>query len=112
MFPELAKKPYALTGYDQNYVLFESAARDGIGRNSVRREIWNPDEALHDPAGSPVLHGRSLPGTLLAKGRTVFLRRRDFQTLPTMLGFPSALLRPGETYWQRTLYAFERVAGY
>ena len=39
------------------------------------------------------------------------LEAQQFPDAPNQAGFPSVLLRPGEVYRQRTVYAFDRVRG-
>ena len=111
MFPELAKKPYALTGYDQNYVLSKAphemalAATVFAAKSGILMKLFTTQPGLQFYTGDHFREPFSPKAGLC-------LEAQGFPDAPNYAGFPSALLRPGETYWQRTLYAFERVAGY
>ena len=45
--------------------------------------------------------------TGMTSGRALRLRRQNFPDAPNHDNFPSAVLRPGETYTQTSVYAFE-----
>ena len=100
-------------GYDHNYVL-----RGGTG-------LETPDARVRDPRSGRVLEffttepgvqfytGNYLNGTLTGKGGVVYRKHQGFcleaQHFPDSVNqpnFPSAILRPGATYSQATIYKF------
>jgi len=100
-------------GYDHNYVL-----RGGTG-------LETPDARVRDPRSGRVLEffttepgvqfytGNYLNGTLTGKGGVVYRKHQGFcleaQHFPDSVNqpnFPSAILRPGATYSQTTIYKF------
>ena len=104
------------SGYDHNFVLNpQREAMDGVLRFAAR---------LADPAsgrvvevrttepGLQVYSGNFLGGTV-GKGGARYVRRsgiametQHFPDSPNQPAFPSATLRPGETYRSRTVYTF------
>ncbi|WP_216326997.1 aldose epimerase family protein [Deinococcus aestuarii] len=99
-------------GYDHNFVL-----RGGEGLKAAA--------TLHDPAsgrrvevfttqpGMQVYSGNFLDGSIVGKGGrryghrwAVCLETQHFPDSPHWPGFPSTVLRPGERFTSRTVYAF------
>lgn len=102
-------------GYDHNWVL-----RDYAGPGEVRRaaELFDPDSGrvmtvLTDQPGLQFYSGNFLDGTAVGKGGVSYGRRSGlcletqvFPDAPNKPDFPSAVLKPGETYRQTTIYQF------
>jgi aldose 1-epimerase len=100
-------------GYDHNYVI------DGGGRGVVlAAQASDPEsgrsmEVWTDQPGVQLYSSNDFDGTLAGKGGVIYQLRDAFcletQHFPDSVnqpGFPSTLLRPGETYRTTTLYKF------
>jgi aldose 1-epimerase len=100
-------------GYDHNYVI------DGGGRGIVlAARAWDPGsgrvmEVSTDQPGVQLYSSNNFDGTLPGKGGIIFALRAAFcletQHFPDSVnnpGFPSTLLRPGETYRTTTIHRF------
>ncbi len=97
-------------GYDHCYVIEGSGLR-------LAATAWDPDsgrvlEVLTDEPGLQFYSGNSLNG-VIGKAGLAYLRRsgfcleaNHFPDSPNQPGFPSTVLRPGETYTQTTIYRF------
>ncbi|HEX5214987.1 MAG TPA: aldose epimerase family protein [Vicinamibacterales bacterium] len=100
-------------GYDHNFVL----NRNGPGLVlAARLEDSSSGRALEISTTEPGLQfysGNKLDGTIVGKGKTLYVRRsgvcletQHFPDSPNHPGFPSTILRPGQTFKSRTVYAF------
>jgi len=101
-------------GYDHNFVL--NAKRRG-GLNTAA-ELLDPSSGrmltvLTEEPGIQFYSGNFLDGTLYGtsgrqyrQGDGLCLETQHFPDSPNKPGFPSTLLRPGETYETTTVYAF------
>lgn len=100
-------------GYDHNFVLDRTG--DGPARAA---SLFSPAsgramEVLTTEPGLQVYSGNFLDGTVAGKGGRVYGRRsavcleaQHFPDSPNQPGFPSTVLRPGETYRATTRYRF------
>jgi aldose 1-epimerase len=100
-------------GYDHNYVLDRD---EGAGLQLAAR-VYEPTtgrvmEVSTTEPGIQFYSGNFLDGTVTGKGhvykhRTGFcLETQHFPDSPNKPAFPSAILKPGEQYDTRTVYAF------
>jgi aldose 1-epimerase len=101
-------------GYDHNWALNEY--RKGMVRKIA--SLYDPKtgrfmEILTDQPGLQFYSGNFLNGTSIGKGGVAYqyrtalcLETQDFPDAPNKSNFPSAVLRPGETYKQTTIYEF------
>jgi aldose 1-epimerase len=100
-------------GYDINYVL------DGGGKKlALAARVYEPKtgrlmETYTTEPGVQFYSGNFLDGTLKGKGGVVYrkhyglcLEAQHFPDSPNHENFPSAVLRPGQTYTQTTVYKF------
>ena len=107
-FGALADPPHALDGFDQNFVLSGGAREPVLAaslygpRSGIRMRL------LSTQPGMQFYTGQHL-GPPFAPRAGLCLEAQRFPDAPNQPGFPSALLRPGEVYRQRTVYAFEWV---
>lgn len=105
------------TGYDHNYVI-DRQAGGGANRPARAAEVYEPTTGrvlsmrTTEP-GVQLYTGNFLDGSLTGKGGVVYGKHAGFcleaQKFPNAIntpGFPSVVLRPGETYRQVTVYAF------
>lgn len=100
-------------GYDHNWVL-DSACDDSI----VAAELYCPASGIDmkvytDEPGIQVYAGNFLDGTVTGKGGVVYQRRtaicletQKYPDTPNKPEWPSALLRPGETYTSHCVFEF------
>jgi len=98
-------------GYDHNWVL----ARSGTGL-SIAADVYEPKsgrtlQVTTTEPGLQFYSGNFLDGSLTGKEGRVYRQRygfcletQHFPDSPNKPGFPSATLRPGETYRTRTVY--------
>lgn len=103
-------------GYDHNWVLAEGGAdSDGLtlAARVVEPESGRVMEVYTTEPAIQFYAGNFLDGTLTGKGGVSYERRTGFclETQhypdgPNQPDFPSTILRPGETYSSRTVYAF------
>lgn len=99
-------------GYDHNYVT------DAGERFALAARVYEPTtgrvlEMYTDEPGFQFYTGNFLDGTLTGKGGVVYGKHAGFcleaQHFPDSINkpmFPSVVLRPGQTYRQRTEYVF------
>ncbi len=99
-------------GYDHNWVL------DGHGKLRKAAEVFDARsgivmQVLTDQPGLQFYSGNFLDGTIHGKHGIVYQRRTAlcleaqlFPDTPNHPQFPSATLRPGQTYRQTTIYKF------
>jgi aldose 1-epimerase len=103
-------------GYDHNFVLKrESPQSDEL---VLAARVWEPDsgrllEVKTTEPGVQFYSGNFLDGSLTGKQgepyghRSGFaLETQHFPNSPNQEGFPSTILRPGETYRSHTIYRF------
>jgi aldose 1-epimerase len=100
-------------GYDHNYVL-----SSGGGTMALAARVYEPTsgrvmEILTDQPGIQFYSGNFLDGTIAGKAGRVYgkhwgfcLETQHFPDSPNQPGFPSTILRPGETYRTRTIHKF------
>jgi len=100
-------------GYDHNFVLKDTADDELV----LAARVTEPTtgrvlEVLTVEPGVQFYSGNFLDGTLHGKGRTYEYRSgfclepQHFPDSPNEPGFPSTVLRPGETYSTRIVYRF------
>ncbi len=98
-------------GYDHNFVL------DGTGLRKVAETVASTSGRVMDvwttEPGLQFYTSNYLDGSAIGKGRMPYKRRyafcleaQDFPDSPNEASFPSAELKPGETYTQTTVYKF------
>lgn len=100
-------------GYDHNWVLAKKgnelsfAARVTEPKSGRVMEVWTTEPGLQ------FYSGNFLDGTDIGKGgvrygfRSAFcLEAQHFPDSPNHQGFPTTVLKPGETYRQKTIYKF------
>jgi len=100
-------------GYDHNYVL----NRTGDGLEKIA-EVYEPKsgrvmEVLTTEPGVQFYTGNFLDGSQIGKGGIEYKKNfgvcfepQHFPDSPNQPTFPSAILRPGETYFHHTVYKF------
>ncbi len=100
-------------GYDHNWVI-----DGGGGGMALAARVRDPGsgrvmEVLTDQPGIQFYTGNFLNGSNVGKGNKVYRHRygfcletQKFPDSPNQPGFPSSLLRPGETYTHRCVYRF------
>jgi galactose mutarotase-like enzyme len=101
-------------GYDHNWVL-DRGGRAGL-LPAARLEDPQSGRTLDISTTEPGIQfysGNFLDGTITGKGGRVYIHRsglcletQHFPDSPNHASFPSTILRPGETYRSRTVYAF------
>ena len=99
-------------GYDHNFVT------DAEGRFALAATVYEPTtgrvlQMYTDEPAFQFYTGNFLDGTLTGKGGAVYkqhnafcLEAQHYPDSPNKPSFPSTILRPGQTYRQRTEYAF------
>jgi len=100
-------------GYDHNWVI--NASRDPL---ALQARVYEPTtgrvlEVLSTEPGLQFYCGNFLDGTITGKGGWVYQHRNGFcmepqhyPDSPNKRGFPSAVLRPGQTFRSTILYRF------
>jgi aldose 1-epimerase len=103
-------------GYDHNYVLDRPPGSDGALIPAAR--VTDPGsgrflEVETTEPGIQLYSGNQLDGTLTGTGGVAYgpraglcLETQHFPDSPNQPGFPSTVLRPGETYRSATVYRF------
>lgn len=100
-------------GYDHNFVL--SRADDGLAHAArvVEPKSGRTLDVFTTEPGLQLYSGNQLDGTITGKGGRVYGRHRGFclepqhfPDSPNRAGFPPTVLRPGEEYRSRSVYAF------
>lgn len=107
----LTQVPGEPTGYDHNYVLTHAPGQPAA-------TVYEPVSGrtltvTTDQPGLQFYTGNFLDGTLTGQGDTRYgqhagfcLETQHFPDSPNQPGFPSTILRPGETFRSRTTYRF------
>ena len=100
-------------GYDHNYILANKSGRLDVAAEVYHRKSGRAVRMLTTEPGVQFYSGNSLNGTVTGKNRTVYTRRYGFcleaqhyPDSPNQPHFPSAILMPGDTYRQTTIYQF------
>jgi len=100
-------------GYDINYVINGGGKKLALAARVVGPKSGRVMEMLTTEPGVQFYTGNFLDGTVKGKGGAVYgkhtgfcLEAQHFPDSPNQKGFPSTILRPGETYRQRTVYRF------
>lgn len=100
-------------GYDHNW-----AINNPSGKLAVQAEVYEPTtgrvlEVLSTEPGLQFYSGNFLNGTITGKGGWVYQFRngfcmepQHFPDSPNKPGFPSTILRPGQTYRNTIIYKF------
>jgi len=100
-------------GYDVNYVLDSGGGKLALAARVVEPKSGRVMEMLTTEPGVQLYTGNFLDGTLKGKGGAVYrkhaglcLEAQHYPDSPNRKEFPSAILRPGKTYTQTTVYRF------
>ncbi len=106
-------------GYDHNFVLpplppgggMRFAARVEEPARGIRLEVWTTEPGLQFYSGN-MLDGsrRGRGAAVLARRTALCLETQHFPDSPNQSGFPTVVLRPGETFRSSTLYRFGTAA--
>jgi aldose 1-epimerase len=103
-------------GYDHNFVLTRSDTT--YQQLEPAATVYEPEsgrvmEVFTTEPGLQFYSGNFLDGTITGKGGVVYAHRsglaletQHFPDSPNQPGFPSTILRPGETYRTRTVWSF------
>jgi aldose 1-epimerase len=101
------------SGYDVNYVIRGGGKKLAKAARVVGPKSGRVMEMFTTEPGVQFYTGNFLDGTIKGKGGAVYrkhtgfcLEAQHFPDSPNQKGFPSAILRPGETYRQTTVYKF------
>jgi aldose 1-epimerase len=100
-------------GYDHNYVLNSGGKSLALAARAYEPKTGRVMEMLTTEPGVQLYTGNFLDGKLKGKGGVVYQKHAGFcleaQHFPDSVnqpGFPSVILRPGNTYTQTTVYKF------
>ena len=100
-------------GYDHNFVLNHKGAGMVLAARVLERTTGRVMEVSTTEPGVQFYTGNFFDGTITGKGGHAYQRRsgfcletQHFPDSPNKPSFPSTILRPGETYSSRTIYAF------
>jgi aldose 1-epimerase len=100
-------------GYDHNFVLTEAAEPLKLAAVVSEETSGRKMEVFTTQPGIQFYSGNFLDGTDIGKGgvrygfRSAFcLEAQHFPDSPNHQGFPTTVLKPGETYRQKTIYKF------
>ena len=100
-------------GYDHNYVLNRSSAGLALAARLEDPSSGRVLEVRTTEPGLQFYSGNKLDGSIYGKGRAQYIRRsglcletQHFPDSPNHPEFPSTILRPGQTFTSRTVYAF------
>ena len=112
---ERSEKQLALGGgYDHNWAL--DNADQGVRQVATLRDPGSGRRmfVLTDRPGMQFYSGNFLDGTVIGKGGAACSRRsgvaletQAFPDAPNQADFPTAILRPGEDFHSRTIFAFD-----
>ena len=100
-------------GYDHNFVLNGEAGALKLAARVADPVSGRVMEVHTTEPGIQFYTGNFLDGSITGKGvsyerRSGFcLETQHFPDSPNQDGFPSTILRPGETYTSRTIYSFD-----
>ena len=100
-------------GYDHNFVLNRSGTGLSLAARVVDPESGRKLEVLTTQPGVQFYTGNFLDGSIRGKGGKAYGRRsafcletQHFPDSPNKPGFPSTVLKPGETYRESTVFRF------
>ena len=100
-------------GYDHNFVLNRQGEGLSLAARVVEPTTGRVMEVSTTEPAVQFYTGNFLDGTLTGKGGHVYKRRyafcletQHFPDSPNKPSFPSTILKPGETYTSKTVYAF------
>ena len=100
-------------GYDHNWVLSDMTSAMRLAARVHEPTSGRVMEVLTEEPGIQFYAGNFLDGAITGKGGNVYeyrsgfcLETQHFPDSPNQPSFPSTILRPGETYQTRTIYAF------
>jgi aldose 1-epimerase len=100
-------------GYDHNWVLSDMTSAMRLAARVHEPTSGRVMEVLTEEPGIQFYSGNFLDGKITGKGGNVYeyrsgfcLETQHFPDSPNQSAFPSTILRPGETYQTRTIYAF------
>ena len=103
----------AAGGYDHNFVLNDYHGRLRPAARLYERVSGRVLEILTTQPGIQFYSGNFLDGSFAGKGGVVYnkyaglcLEPQHFPDSPNHPNFPSTILRPGEVYWQVSVYRF------
>ena len=104
-------------GYDHNWVLSDLSSDMRLAARVHEPTSGRVMEVTTEEPGIQFYSGNFLDGTLTGKYGSVYehrsgfcLETQHFPDSPNQPAFPSTILRPGETYQTRTIYAFSTDA--
>ena len=100
-------------GYDHNFVINRTGHGLSLAARVTEPESGRVMEVLTTQPGVQFYTGNFLDGTVHGKGGKVYGRRsafcletQHFPDSPNQPKFPSAEIKPGQTYHQTTVYKF------
>jgi aldose 1-epimerase len=100
-------------GYDHNFVVNHQDARLVLAARVTDPESGRVMEVLTTQPGVQLYTGNFLDGTIHGKGGKVYgyrsalcLETQHFPNSPNQPNFPSAELKPGQTFQETTIYKF------
>ncbi len=100
-------------GYDHNWVIGRVSPEPALVARVVEPMTGRTLEVESTEPGLQFYSGNFLDGTIVGKGGRLYGHRSGFclepqhyPDSPNQMGFPSAELRPGETYRSRTVFRF------
>jgi len=103
-------------GYDHNFVLNRTGTGLALAARAVDSTSGRELTVSTTQPGVQFYTGNFLDGTITGKGGHVYQRRyafcletQHFPDSPNHPNFPSAILRPGEKYQTRTVFAFSVI---
>lgn len=104
-------------GYDHNWVLSDLSSDMRLAARVFEPTSGRVLEVLTEEPGLQFYAGNFLDGTLTGKYDEIYeyrsgfcLETQHFPDSPNQPAFPSTILRPGETYQTRTIFAFSTDA--
>ena len=100
-------------GYDHNWVLNNATGKLALAARAYEPVSGRVMEVLTTEPGLQFYSGNFLDGSITGKGGQVYKQRsgfcletQHFPDSPNKPGFPSTVLRPGQTYSTATIYKF------
>jgi aldose 1-epimerase len=103
-------------GYDHNYVLLKQGSDLSLAARLEEPQSGRIVEILTTQPGMQFYSGNFLDGTIHGKNDKVYrqhyglcLETQHFPDSPNQHSFPNTILRPGEKYWESTVYKFTTI---
>jgi len=100
-------------GYDHNYVINKPAGQLGLAARVSEATSGRVMEVWTTEPGVQLYTGNFLDGTIRGKGGWIYQQRNAFclepqhyPDTPNQPGFPTTVLKPGETYKNTIIYKF------